>query len=194
MSGRLDTCIFVGRFQPLHKGHMGAIRYAASRCGRLVVCVGSAQERGTSRNPMPADDRLKTLRMAIPSGRICGCRISYMKVPDFMDDDAWFAYITGRVPRIDAVFSGNAWVRSIFRSRGIMTVVPPWHERKELSATRIRSLIRHGRPWKKLVPREALRELSREEAVIRSSSGRGRHSRRIPPSGRSRTNRAAGRN
>ena len=43
--------LVIGRFQPLHNGHVAMIRHALELCEKVVVYVGSAQESCTKLNP-----------------------------------------------------------------------------------------------------------------------------------------------
>lgn len=43
--------VFIGRFQPIHDGHVSALKQAASRCERLVILVGSADACSSIKNP-----------------------------------------------------------------------------------------------------------------------------------------------
>lgn len=52
----------IGRFQMLHKGHEHLIDSAYNQCENLLVLVGSAQERGTVRNPFDLETRLAMMR------------------------------------------------------------------------------------------------------------------------------------
>lgn len=43
--------LVIGRFQPLHNGHVEMIRRALELCEKVVIYVGSAQAAGTKDNP-----------------------------------------------------------------------------------------------------------------------------------------------
>ena len=58
----LDTGIFIGRFQPLHKGHIADIEYMIKRCAYPIVFVGSSDKHGTDENPYHVADRIKMIR------------------------------------------------------------------------------------------------------------------------------------
>ncbi|WP_449461616.1 nicotinamide-nucleotide adenylyltransferase [Tardisphaera miroshnichenkoae] len=148
--------IIIGRFQPFHLGHLKAVEYASSLCERLVIGIGSAQESGTIRNPFDADTREVMIRESLKDAGLDLKTIEFLKIPDFMDDEKWFNYIVQRVPDIEVVFSGNGWVRRIFKARGIKVVVPPWYNRGEISGTKVRQLIRSDQKWEGLVPRAVI--------------------------------------
>lgn len=168
MKKEFGTGLFVGRFQPFHKGHLYALEYSAQRCKHLIVGVGSSNISGTEKNPLDADSRIKILKTAInETDSVKAGKISIVELPDFNDDDKWFGYIIKRIPSLDVVFSRSAEVLRIFRSRGIVTISPPWHQRQRLSASRIRKLIREDREWQDRVPTAVVKEISSRRRAIK---------------------------
>ncbi|MDE1861109.1 MAG: nicotinamide-nucleotide adenylyltransferase [Candidatus Micrarchaeota archaeon] len=167
--GKKFVCgLFMGRFQPFHKGHMSALKFASARCKEIVIGIGSSQHFNTERNPLSSSDRIKIIRAAL-SGSKTRSAIRVIDVPDFNDNDKWFGYIKSKEPKIDVVFSRNSLVKSIFRDHGITVISPPWHDRRRLAATKIRGLIRKGRRWQDRVPKGAVAEINlRKEKIIRS--------------------------
>lgn len=57
MAREFDYLIFIGRFQPFHKGHAGVVQAALERADRLIVLLGSAQQARTPKNPFTDDER-----------------------------------------------------------------------------------------------------------------------------------------
>ncbi len=60
-----NLCVFVGRFQPLHAGHVHVMRQALEHADRLVVLVGSANRPRSSVNPFTARERIGVIREAL---------------------------------------------------------------------------------------------------------------------------------
>ncbi len=172
MRQRYRIGFFIGRFQPFHNGHLYALRYALSICRNLVIGIGSADKKGTENNPLSASDRMRIISSALKLEKIRRDRMTFMRVPDFEDNDEWFGYIMSRKPDIGVVFSRNRLVKSIFREHGIMVVLPRWHERRRLAAKIIRGRMRSGKEWKDRVPKGAVREIARRENKIRGIRGR----------------------
>ncbi len=56
-----DRAVFVGRFQPYHKGHHEAVKYILGKYSELVIVVGSAQENYTWENPFTAGERVEMI-------------------------------------------------------------------------------------------------------------------------------------
>lgn len=62
---RPDLCVFIGRFQPLHLGHLAVIREGLASAHRLLVLVGSANEPRTPRNPFTAAERMGWVQASV---------------------------------------------------------------------------------------------------------------------------------
>lgn len=53
--------VFIGRFQPVHIGHVDALKQAASRCDVLLILVGSANACRSIKNPWTFRERSQML-------------------------------------------------------------------------------------------------------------------------------------
>lgn len=60
-----DVAVYIGRFQPFHKGHWGVVRQALEIADRVLILVGSANLARDTRNPFSYDERKATIRAAI---------------------------------------------------------------------------------------------------------------------------------
>ena len=58
-----NTGIIVGRFQHIHNGHEKIINIGRSLCDTLLIFVGSAGEKTSSRNPYDYEYRKKLIEM-----------------------------------------------------------------------------------------------------------------------------------
>lgn len=58
MSNRkYDLAVFIGRFQPLHKGHEHIVAHANDLADRTLVLIGSAHKPRSPKNPLTFDER-----------------------------------------------------------------------------------------------------------------------------------------
>jgi nicotinamide-nucleotide adenylyltransferase len=159
---RFDTGLFIGRFQPFHKGHMRALESASAECKKLIIGIGSSQKMGTEKNPLSATARIRIIKAALAGSRLGKKRPRFITIPDFKsNNDGWFNYINRRIPKIDVVFSGNRLVKKIFKGHKIAVITLTWYDRGRLSSTNVRRAIRAGRRWQNLVPKGAINEISR---------------------------------
>lgn len=57
-----DVGLLIGRFQVFHLGHKYLADMALTYCDRLLIFVGSAQEKGTERNPFSIETRIEKIK------------------------------------------------------------------------------------------------------------------------------------
>ena len=109
--------LYIGRFQPFHKGHALIVKEALRHCDTLVIAIGSAQEFGTKKNPFSYEMRKEIIRTSLIG---LNSRVKIIGVEDRLekkDDAAWGEYLldivkakTGLTPTIN--FEGYEQVRS----------------------------------------------------------------------------------
>ena len=61
-----DMGVTIGRFGHVQLGHNSLFEMSMRLCRRTYVIVGSAQERGTLRNPFTVETRIKAIRECYP--------------------------------------------------------------------------------------------------------------------------------
>ncbi len=71
---RYHALVFIGRFQPFHKGHQRVVDRAIELAERVVILVGSANSPRTLRNPLSFAERAAIIQAvygdAVTSGRL----------------------------------------------------------------------------------------------------------------------------
>lgn len=67
MSKKYDYAVFVGRFQPVHNGHLNAIKQALEIADKLIVVCGSAYKPRDPKNPWTVAERFEMIQGAIES-------------------------------------------------------------------------------------------------------------------------------
>jgi len=151
----MGRALFVGRFQPLHKGHEYAINYILEREDELIIAIGSAQENFTLVNPLTCGERIEILWEYLRKRNLLE-RCIVCAVPDINNNFLWPRHVMSLVPHFDIVYSGNMLVLTLFENAGVKTHRIVEINRDEYSGTIIRKKIISGEPWKHLVPKEAL--------------------------------------
>jgi len=146
--------LFVGRFQPLHLGHLHVLSWCLEFADEVVVVVGSAQESYTLRNPFTVSERLEMIRCSLAEAGLPLDRFRVVPLQDINMNPVWPRYLEVMVPRFHVVVTGNRLVAELFRDYGYPVVEPPFYRRGECSGTRIRELmVRGDDSWRLLVPR-----------------------------------------
>ncbi len=149
----METSLFVGRFQPLHLGHVAAIEYALSKSDRLVIAVGSSEKSYEIRNPFTAGERIEMLYSVLLSKNLTS-RVITITVPDVENHLLWVPLVKSLAPSFTRVFSNDPLTILLFRNAGIAVEEVPLYRREELMATEVRRRMAQGINWSKLVPKE----------------------------------------
>lgn len=63
---KYDFLVFIGRFQPAHNAHIEIIREALDQANNVIVCIGSAFQPRTPKDPFTAEEREEMISSAIP--------------------------------------------------------------------------------------------------------------------------------
>ena len=148
----MTTGLFVGRFQPFHKGHLATVKFALGKVDQLVIVVGSAQKSHEPKNPFTAGERVRMIKEALDSEKVGAGRILIIPVPDVDVHSLWTRQVDMLVPKYDVVFANDPFTLMLFRERGVKTVEAPLVDRSEMQATEIRNKMAMGEKWEGLVP------------------------------------------
>lgn len=70
MQYEFDACVFIGRFQPLHQGHVDMIQHALEKGRHVIVLVGSAYQARSTRNPFTYEERKTMIKSVFPTDRV----------------------------------------------------------------------------------------------------------------------------
>ncbi len=108
--------VIIGRFQPLHNGHVELIREASRECDDVVLVIGSSNVHDEA-NPFTFEERERMIKMVIGV-------IQTIPMEDVTDDDAWVASVIENVPPFDIVYAGDEedlklWTGSRFKTKSI---------------------------------------------------------------------------
>ncbi len=162
------TGLFVGRFQPFHKGHLATVKFALAKVDQLVIVVGSAQKSHEPRNPFTAGERIKMIKESLDSDeKIDTSKILIIPVPDVDVHSLWTRQVDMLVPKYDVVFANDPFTLMLFRERGIKTVEAPLLDRTEMQATEIRNRMIMGGKWESLVPAQVAKIIKEINGVER---------------------------
>lgn len=153
---KTGSAVFIGRFQPLHRGHLYALKCVFRKHGKFLVIVGSAQKSG-ARNPFSVQVRRRMLRAVLRENKMCaGVRI----LKDYRSNAAWVREFGKLAGDAKTIYSNNSLVKKLCREAGYKVVPIPFYKRYKYYATLIRRRMRRGKSWRQLVPKEVLKIIS----------------------------------
>ena len=120
-----DAAVLIGRFQPVHNGHLALLREALARSRQAVVILGSAHQARTPKNPFTWQERAALLRAALPEAE--RARLLVLPIRDYYDEPRWAQAVRQAVaqatqPRAQVALVGH------FKddSSGYLRAFPGW--------------------------------------------------------------------
>jgi len=146
----MKRALFVGRFQPFHKGHLSVIRNILNNYDEAIIVVGSAEESLSNENPFTAGERIEMIRRCLNDSRVI-----IVPVRDINNNSLWVPHLLSYLPKFDAVYSNNELVKILFSRYGIPVKGIKFHERKKHEGKTIRKQMLKGNLWKKHIPKPA---------------------------------------
>ncbi|MCX6769296.1 MAG: nicotinamide-nucleotide adenylyltransferase [Candidatus Micrarchaeota archaeon] len=167
MQKKLPVALFIGRFQPFHKGHLFALRHIAKKSGRVLIAVGSAQISFEKDNPFTKGERKKMVD-AVLRGAGLGRKCIVFFLTDVKKDSEWVAHVDACAPcKYDVCYSNNSRVIRLMRKAGKKTARVPFLKKAVYNATRIREIIAKEGRWKERVPLQVREKLEKIGALRR---------------------------
>jgi len=157
----------VGRFQPLHKGHLGAIKNILETVDELVIIVGSSQHSHRLDNPFTTGERITMIRRAMEEEDIQPSQYWIIPVPDIHVHMLWVSQIVGYSPKFEVVYTNEPLTRRLFIEAGFKVEPVAFIKRKAYAATEIRKRMLNGENWEELVPKSVAHFIKEIDGVGR---------------------------
>lgn len=149
--------LFIGRFQPIHKGHIHTMTQILAKKEDIIMVVGSSQYSHTPDNPFTGGERLMLIKGVLIDEKLPLDRITVVPLSDINIHPLWVSHMRSFVPYFDKAYSHNPLVKRLLEESGIKTDSTKLLERSQYSASHIRDLIRWGNnEWESLVPKAAV--------------------------------------
>lgn len=142
-----DLMVYIGRFQPLHNGHINTIRLALKTARRVIILVGSDKAPLTARNPFTCEERQAMIRGSLDPEEYNRCLVAGLEDFTYRDED-WVARVKEIVQGFNAIYGGTGSRIGITgfdrdSSSYYLKMFPDWKtslkpEIEKISATEIR--------------------------------------------------------
>ena len=160
--------LMVGRFQPLHQGHVTLLEHVRRtyRPDALFVVIGSSQASHTEHDPFTAGERFEMLLRVIRAERWTD--LWPVPVADLNRHTLWVRHVESLFPAFTQVFTGDPLTRMLFEEAGYEVPKLPFFRRASYQGTEIRRRMALGLPWQDAVPGAVVRflqEIKGEERV-----------------------------
>ncbi len=146
----MNRTLFIGRFQPFHKGHLAMVKKILETNEEIVIGIGSAQYSHTGENPFTAGERFEMIKRSLDAEGIHDYHI--VPIPDTHVHSVWVSHVKSLVPSFDSVVTNSDLVVRLFREHGLKVLSPPLVSREKYSGTEVRRRMQKGGDWESLVP------------------------------------------
>lgn len=163
----LKRGVFVGRFQPFHKGHLMFIKKGLKEVDELIIVIGSSQYSHKLDNPFTAGERNTMIRQALVEAKIELSQIWIIPVPDVHQHSLWVSQLVGYCPKFDVVYANEPLTSRLFIESGFEVKPMPFINRKEYSATEIRHRMVTNQNWEELVPTSTAKYIKQIDGDVR---------------------------
>lgn len=162
MSGKkFKLGLFLGRFQPLHYGHVSAIKQGLEVCEKMILTVGSANRNFHIDNPLIVEERVQLIELMIEKEG-WGDRIERIDTSgDNLNNHEWVKGLVKDNPNFDVVVGNNTLVTVLTEFMGKEQFHPELTQREMHQGKIIRHAIMEFREWQDLVPKYSLSLLKR---------------------------------
>lgn len=154
------TALFIGRFQPFHKGHLYSLEKCLEIAEKVTIVVAKSNVSGTQDDPW--DYKLRKM-MVCEVVRGMGLKDRIEKIvscPDSPSDKKWVTDIKRRAGKFDVVVSNNEWTLNVLKGEGYEVIQQGLYNRDELEGVKIREMMKRGdEGWKSRVPEEVVRQI-----------------------------------
>lgn len=123
--------VFLGRFQPFHKGHEITVKRMLDMHDNVLILIGSADKSGTARNPFDVNIRAEIIREWIRHEGLIG-RVRVRLLNDLTteedNDMAWGSYLY-----LNIIMHIDEWVKNIGKNFTIhysdsIGIIDKWFE------------------------------------------------------------------
>jgi bifunctional NMN adenylyltransferase/nudix hydrolase len=140
--------VLIGRFEPVHNGHLSLIKMGLENVEELIIILGSCNVAKSIKNPWTAEDRQEMILGCLSSAE--KDRVIFLEASDYLyNDNRWLTAVQKQVDEVtdgetDIVLLGEQKDRSSF----YLKMFPQWkhldametHFIPGLDATKIREL------------------------------------------------------
>ncbi|MBU7025082.1 MAG: nicotinamide-nucleotide adenylyltransferase [Theionarchaea archaeon] len=158
--------LYVGRFQPFHKGHLEILKRILKEHHELIIIVGSAQHSHTLENPFTAGERIQMITETLDEEKITK-RIYIIPVDDIHRHAVWVKQVESLTPSFNCVFSNEPITTRLFREAGYAVRQTELLYREEWSGTEIRKMILNDERWESCVPPAVARVIKEIDGITR---------------------------
>lgn len=149
----MGTGLFIGRFQPLHNGHLKVLETMCKTFDTVIIGIGSSNVSETDKNPYDYKTRKKMIEQSLKPFHFKNYKI--ITIPDINDPPNWVNHVLSIISDFNVIITNNDFTKKLFEEKGYFVMgTCGYDEKTRLSASQIRKKIKdNDESWKELVPK-----------------------------------------
>jgi nicotinamide-nucleotide adenylyltransferase len=159
-----NRALFVGRFNPIHRGHLQVIEQILTQVDELIIAIGSSQESHTPSNPFTAGERVLMINEVLKEAHVSLDQIYIVTVPDLHRNALYVHHLRSYCPSFDIAFSNNPLMKRLFTESGIHVRPTGNFNRDQLH---IRQRMLYNDNWESLLPPAAVKIINSLNGIRR---------------------------
>ena len=168
---KTKSALIIGRFQPLHHGHIYLLKRILKSYDLLKIGIGSSQLSHTINDPFTSDERKQFLIAALKKRKISPRSYKIFEIPDIFNAQKWPTHVSSIVGEFDTLYSNSDWVRQLFQRNGINVGEKIVIFKKKFNGSYIRKLmIKDDNGWMRLIPKEVVDLINTFDGIDRIKS------------------------
>jgi len=110
------TALFIGHFQPYHKGHHLVISGMTKLAGKMVVGVMGKKAGGEM--PFSMEERKEMMQRALQADDIIPMfDVNFVELPEFENSSEWVDKVLELVGPVHKLWSGNEEMKALFEGK-----------------------------------------------------------------------------
>ena len=164
--------LYLGRFNPPHKGHIYALEYILNQpdIDEIIILIGSGEKAYSLKNPFTGGERYEMV-VTMVKEHFNYDQFYISAIPDINRNTIWPANVIDLVPSFDVIFTNNSLVQELFTDLSKKEVREiPLNKREELSGKIIREKMIKGENWQQTIPDELLPLIEKYQGIKRIQS------------------------
>ncbi|MHA2035277.1 MAG: nicotinamide-nucleotide adenylyltransferase [Promethearchaeota archaeon] len=171
LSHNNNIALFIGRFQPLHHGHIYVLKNILKSYKKIKIGIGSSQLSNTLNDPFSSTERREFIKTSLKKRRVSSKRYEIHDIPDIFEAKKWVDHVVSIVGEFDVIISNSDWIRELFQNEGYQVGKKITIFKKKFNSSNIRRLIiKSNKSWKSLVPKEVVKLIEKFNGFNRLNS------------------------
>lgn len=171
ISSEKETALFIGRFQPLHHGHIYILTKILKHYKKLKIGIGSSQLSKIKSDPFTYEERENFISSALQTRGFNPAQFEIFPIPDIFNANKWVDHVISIIGEFDTIFSNSDWVRQLFQNKGLNVGEKIEIFKKKYNGSNVRKLIsKENKNWTRLVPKEVVNLIENYNGIERIKS------------------------